>query len=139
MQELNTDLFIYENGKREAALSLLLCEYNPSSVGRYRPSLNDTWIIDYWTNISYLFKKMTGNGNGMGMGMKSLKWEGIGTQHLFPHTSFRYNTGLGLSDRQTDRQTDTTTAYTALAWRRAVKIADSDALSTARFLACREN
>ena len=40
---------------------------------------------------------------------------------------------------QTDRQTDTTTAYTALAWRRAVKIADSDALSTARFLACREN
>jgi len=87
------------------ALSLLLCEYNPSSVGRYRPSLNHTWIIDYWTNISYLFKKMTGNGNGMGMGMKSLKWEGIGTKNLFPHTSFRYNTGLGLSDRQTDRQT----------------------------------
>jgi len=88
------------------ALSLLLCEYNPSSVGRYRPSLNHTWIIDYWTNISYLFKKMTGNGNGMGMGMKSLKWEGIGTKNLFPHTSFRYNTGLGLSDRQTDRHDD---------------------------------
>ena len=28
-----------------------------------------------------------GNGNGMGMGMKSLKWEGIGTKNLFPHTS----------------------------------------------------
>ena len=24
---------------------------------------------------------------GMGMGMKSLKWEGIGTKNLFPHTS----------------------------------------------------
>ena len=23
----------------------------------------------------------------MGMGMKSLKWEGIGTKNLFPHTS----------------------------------------------------
>ena len=23
----------------------------------------------------------------MGMGMKSLKWEGIGTNNLFPHTS----------------------------------------------------
>jgi len=28
-----------------------------------------------------------GNGNGMGMEMKSLKWEGIGTKNLFPHTS----------------------------------------------------
>ena len=28
-----------------------------------------------------------GNGNGMVMGMKSLKWEGIGTKNLFPHTS----------------------------------------------------
>jgi len=26
-------------------------------------------------------------GNGMGTGMKSLKWEGIGTKNLFPHTS----------------------------------------------------
>jgi len=26
---------------------------------------------------------------GMGMGMKSLKWEGIGTKNLFPHTSTR--------------------------------------------------
>ena len=25
----------------------------------------------------------------MGMGMKSLKWEGIGTKNLFPHTSNR--------------------------------------------------
>jgi len=24
---------------------------------------------------------------GMGMGMKSLKWDGIGTKNLFPHTS----------------------------------------------------
>jgi len=23
----------------------------------------------------------------MGMGMKSLKWQGIGTKNLFPHTS----------------------------------------------------
>jgi len=27
------------------------------------------------------------DGNGMGMEMKSLKWEGIGTKNLFPHTS----------------------------------------------------
>jgi len=27
------------------------------------------------------------DGNGMVMGMKSLKWEGIGTKNLFPHTS----------------------------------------------------
>jgi len=26
-------------------------------------------------------------GMGMGMGMKSLKWQGIGTKNLFPHTS----------------------------------------------------
>jgi len=26
----------------------------------------------------------------MGMGMKSLKWEGIGTKNLFPHTSNVY-------------------------------------------------
>jgi len=26
----------------------------------------------------------------MGMGMKSLKWEGIGTKNLFPHTSSMY-------------------------------------------------
>ena len=26
----------------------------------------------------------------MGMGMKSLKWEGIGTKNLFPHTSTRH-------------------------------------------------
>jgi len=32
-------------------------------------------------------KVSDGNGNGMGMGMKSLKWEGIGTKNLFPHTS----------------------------------------------------
>ena len=34
------------------------------------------------------FKFQTGMGGmGMGMGMKSLKWEGIGTKNLFPHTS----------------------------------------------------
>ena len=27
------------------------------------------------------------DGNGVGIGMKSLKWEGIGTKNLFPHTS----------------------------------------------------
>jgi len=27
------------------------------------------------------------NESGMGMGMKSLKWEGIGTKNLLPHTS----------------------------------------------------
>ena len=27
------------------------------------------------------------NGNGMGMGMKLLKWEGFGTNNLFPHIS----------------------------------------------------
>jgi len=32
-------------------------------------------------------KVSDGNGNGIGMGMKSLKWEGIGTKNLFPHTS----------------------------------------------------
>ena len=32
-------------------------------------------------------KVSDGNGNGMGMGMKSLKWQGIGTKNLFPHTS----------------------------------------------------
>ena len=32
-------------------------------------------------------KVSDGNGNGMGMGMKSLKWEGIGTKNLLPHTS----------------------------------------------------
>jgi len=30
----------------------------------------------------------------MGMGMKSLKWEGIGTKNLFPHTSSRYDARL---------------------------------------------
>jgi len=30
----------------------------------------------------------------MGMGMKSLKWEGIGTKNLFPHTSI-INTAVG--------------------------------------------
>ena len=35
------------------------------------------------------------DGNGNGMGMKSLKWEGIGTKNLFPHTS---NADLEVSD-----------------------------------------
>jgi len=32
-------------------------------------------------------KVLDRNGNGMGMGIMSLKWEGIGTKNLFPHTS----------------------------------------------------
>ena len=31
----------------------------------------------------------------MGMGMKSLKWEGIGTKNLFPHTSRKETEKLG--------------------------------------------
>ena len=34
-----------------------------------------------WENMGMGFKFQ------MGMGMKSLKWEGIGTKNLFPHTS----------------------------------------------------
>ena len=34
-----------------------------------------------WENMGTGFKFQ------MGMGMKSLKWEGIGTKNLFPHTS----------------------------------------------------
>jgi len=34
-----------------------------------------------WENMGIGFKFR------MGMGMKSLKWEGIGTKNLFPHTS----------------------------------------------------
>ena len=34
-----------------------------------------------WENMGMAFKFH------MGMGMKSLKWEGIGTKNLFPHTS----------------------------------------------------
>jgi len=34
-----------------------------------------------WENTGMGFKFQ------MGMGMKSLKWEGIGTKNLFPHTS----------------------------------------------------
>jgi len=36
-----------------------------------------------WENMGMGFKFQM----GMGMGMKSLKWEGIGTKNLFPHTS----------------------------------------------------
>jgi len=36
-----------------------------------------------WENIGMGFKFQ------MGMGMNSLKWEGIGTKNLFPHTSTR--------------------------------------------------
>jgi len=35
----------------------------------------------------------------MGMGMKSLKWEGIGTKNLFPHTSTMQLSGVRLSVR----------------------------------------
>ena len=38
-----------------------------------------------WENMGTGFKFQ--DRNGMGMGMKSLKWEGIGTKNLFPHTS----------------------------------------------------
>jgi len=34
-----------------------------------------------WENMGMGFKFQ------MGMGMKSLKWEGIGTKNMFPHTS----------------------------------------------------
>ena len=51
-----------------------------------------------------------GNGNGMGMGMKSLKWEGIGTKNLFPHTSSqnvqcRIYTGALISHAETRMMT----------------------------------
>ena len=43
------------------------------------------------TGIPWVLWDSHGNGSkiihGMGMGMKSLKWEGIGTKNLFPHTS----------------------------------------------------
>jgi len=34
---------------------------------------------------------------GMGMGMKSLKWKGIGTKNLFPHTSNGNPMGMGIT------------------------------------------
>ena len=52
-------------------MSLLSCR-----VGNGRDS-----GIAGWENMGMGFKFQ------MGMGMKSLKWEGIGTKNMFPHTS----------------------------------------------------
>jgi len=42
----------------------------------------------------------------MGMGMKSLKWEGIGTKNLFPHTSTANRPAAAAAVDRRDRQTD---------------------------------
>jgi len=46
-----------------------------------------------WENMGMRFKFQ------MGMGMKSLKWEGIRTKNLFPHTSSLHAVGF---QQQTD-------------------------------------
>ena len=45
----------------------------------------DPMGIAGWENMGMGFKFQ------MGMGMQSLKWEGIGTKILFPHTSTPYS------------------------------------------------
>jgi len=63
------------------------CAYHDVSFELPCGNGRDSGITE-WENMGMGFKFQ------MGMGIKSLKWEGIGTKNLFPHTSTLYSSSL---------------------------------------------
>ena len=81
--------------------------YRPSSILSYRVTLYPFPTFCAQHDVSFELPGGNGRDSGiagwenmgmgfkfqMGMGMKSLKWEGIGTKNLFPHTSISRTAG----------------------------------------------